>query len=90
MRHDQLARRVQGANIHSVLVVRQGMLAFEHYRKGNDFAWAQSLPDAMHGPTTLHDMRSVSKSVTSLLVGVAIDRGLILSVDDPIFKYFPE
>jgi CubicO group peptidase (beta-lactamase class C family) len=34
-------------------------------------------------------MRSVSKSVTSLLVGIAAARGL-LSVEDPVLKFFPE
>jgi CubicO group peptidase (beta-lactamase class C family) len=77
-------------NVHSVLVIRNGALAFEHYRKGNDEIWDKSAPNAEHGPTTKHDMRSVSKSVTSLLVGVALDRKLIPSVDEPIFNYFPE
>ena len=40
--------------------------------------------------TTKHDMRSVSKSVTSLLVGIAIDRELIKGVDEPILKFFPD
>jgi CubicO group peptidase (beta-lactamase class C family) len=81
---------LRGSNIHSVLVARRGILAFEHYRKGSDYAWWQSLPDAMHGPTSLHDMRSVSKSVTSLLVGIALDRKLVPSIDEPVFNYFPE
>jgi CubicO group peptidase (beta-lactamase class C family) len=34
-------------------------------------------------------MKSVSKSVTSLAVGIAIDRGLIRSVNEPIFSFFP-
>lgn len=33
---------------------------------------------------------SVSKSVTSLLVGIAVDEGLIDDLDDPITKYIPE
>ena len=81
---------LQGSNIHSVLVVRHGSLAFEHYRKGSDRHWARSLPDVVHGPTVLHDLRSISKSVTSLLVGIALDRKLISSVDEPVFEYFPE
>lgn len=39
---------------------------------------------------TLHDIRSAGKSVTSLLVGIAIDRGKIRSVDDPVARYWPE
>ena len=35
-------------------------------------------------------MRSVSKSVTSLLVGIAIDRKLIAGVDEPVVKFFPD
>ena len=81
---------LRGCNIHSVLVVRQGKLAFEHYRRGSDRHWARSLPDVAHGPTVLHDLRSISKSVTSLLVGIALDRKLISSVDQPVFEYFPE
>ena len=33
---------------------------------------------------------SISKSITSALVGIAIDEGYIQSVDDPITKYLPE
>src|SRR5258705_5519043 len=40
--------------------------------------------------TTKHDMRSVSKSVVSLLIGIAIDRELIKSADEPVVKFFPD
>jgi len=39
---------------------------------------------------TLHNMKSVSKSVASLAIGIAIDRGLIRSLNEPIFSFFPE
>jgi CubicO group peptidase (beta-lactamase class C family) len=33
---------------------------------------------------------SIAKSITSALIGIAIDEGLIASIDDPITKYIPE
>ncbi len=36
------------------------------------------------------DVRSAGKSVTSLMVGIALDRGAIASLDDPVFTYWPE
>jgi CubicO group peptidase (beta-lactamase class C family) len=81
--------RFPAANIHSVLVARRDVLAFEHYRTGTDQYWAKAMPDFVHGASTLHDLRSITKSVTSLLVGIAIDQGHIGGVDDPIFKYLP-
>ncbi len=33
---------------------------------------------------------SMAKSIVSLLIGIAIDEGLIGSVDDPVSKYIPE
>lgn len=82
--------KTDGSNIHSILVVRSGALIFEHYMKGSDERWGKSLPDAEHGPHVKHDLRSVTKCVTGLLVGKAIDSGLLASLDEPIFDFFPE
>ena len=38
----------------------------------------------------LHTIQSVSKSVTSALIGIAIERGEIPSIDEKISSYFPE
>ena len=64
-------------DLKGVVVLRDGRLVSEHYFNGDDAG-------------TLHDIRSATKSVTSLLMGIAIDKGLIGSVEDPIFKYLPE
>ena len=89
---DRLAS--SAANVHSVLVARGGKLVFERYFRGSD-----EIPGRIYGrrvenitfdADTLHDMKSVSKSVASLAVGIAIDRGLIRSVNEPIFSFFPE
>jgi CubicO group peptidase (beta-lactamase class C family) len=68
------------ANIHSVLVVRHGKLLFEHYRAGEDECWGEPLGNAAHGPDSKHDLRSVTKSVVSLLFGIALDRKLIRDI----------
>jgi CubicO group peptidase (beta-lactamase class C family) len=79
-----------GANVHSVLVARGGKLVFERYFKGLDEIRSRRAREVTFDVATLHDMKSVSKSVASLAVGIAIDRGLIRSVDEPIFSFFPE
>ncbi len=77
-------------NVHAALVVRGGKLIYETYRAGEDQEWGEKLGVTSHTPQMLHDVRSISKSVASLLVGIALDRKLIASIDDPVFAYFPE
>lgn len=77
------------AAAHSVLVLRNGRLIYERYFIGLDQRWGVSLGAVQHGPATLHDMRSISKSVVSLLAGIAVDRGWI-AVDQSVFAFFPE
>jgi CubicO group peptidase (beta-lactamase class C family) len=82
--------KLTGADVHAVVIVRHGKLVFEQYFSGLDQPWGQ--PEGLHDfdATTKHDMRSASKSVTSLLVGIAIDRKLIASADEPVIRFFPE
>ena len=65
------------ANIHGVLVARHGRLVFEHYGAGEDECWGEPLGNVDHGPESKHDLRSVTKSVISLLFGITQDRQLI-------------
>ncbi|QIG47851.1 serine hydrolase [Nordella sp. HKS 07] len=77
-------------NVHAVLVVRHGKLVYETYRSGVDERWGWPAGVVAHTPQMKHDLRSVSKSVTSLLVGIALDRKLIGDVDQPVFAFFPD
>ncbi|MBB3342549.1 serine hydrolase [Luteimonas sp. RC10] len=61
----------------SVLIVHRGALIHEAYFDGAE-------------RDTLHDTRSLTKSVTALLVGAAIDRGLIADVRTPVLRFFPD
>jgi CubicO group peptidase (beta-lactamase class C family) len=78
------------ANIHSVLVVRHGRLLFEHYRAGEDECWGEPLGNVVHGPDSKHDLRSATKSVISLLFGIALDRKLIRDIDQAVIDWFPQ
>lgn len=65
------------ASIHSFLIVRNGKLVLESYFNG----WNRK---------RRHDLRSATKSITSCLVGIAIDKGFIPSTDEPVFDFFSE
>ena len=80
--------KAQDANVHAVVIARRGKLVFEQYFPGYDDPWGVPEGQFKFDATTKHDMRSVSKSVASLLVGIAIDRKLIASADEPVLKYF--
>ncbi|MBV8138903.1 MAG: serine hydrolase [Deltaproteobacteria bacterium] len=77
-------------NVHAVLVVRHGKLVFEQYFTGDDEHLGSKAGIVTFGPTVRHDERSVSKSVVSLVMGIAIDRGWIKSIDAPVLSFFPE
>jgi len=75
-------------DIHSFLIAKDGRLVVEEY-------FAED--GAKHGPLItdlfrdrVHHLASTTKSVTSLLVGIAIDRGFIHGVEDPISQYLPD
>jgi len=78
------------ANIHAVLVARGGKLLFERYFRGSDEINSHPVGKVTFDSDTLHNVKSVSKSVASLAVGIALDRGLIRSINEPIFRFFPE
>jgi CubicO group peptidase (beta-lactamase class C family) len=82
--------KASNANIHAVVIARRGKLVFEQYFAGHDDPWGEPDGQFSFDATTKHDMRSVSKSVTSLLVGIAIDRKFIASADEPVVKFFED
>jgi CubicO group peptidase (beta-lactamase class C family) len=78
------------AGVHSVIVMRGKDTLAEWYFPGDDNARGRPLGRVAFGPETLHDVRSVTKSVVGLLVGVAVEEGAIKSLDTPVLDYFPE
>ena len=77
-------------NRHSLLVYKNGKLVSEDYFTGQDYNWGRDIGIVEHGDTVLHDMRSVSKSVVSACIGIAIEEGMIKGVDQPVFDFFSD
>jgi len=73
-------------NVHGVVLVRNGKLVLEAYFPGQDQAGRRHAFDR----NTLHEQHSVTKSVTSILVGIAIDQGAIVGPEATLSTLFPE
>jgi CubicO group peptidase (beta-lactamase class C family) len=69
------------ADVDDIVVVRHGALVYERYHQR---------PQLQNDATTRHRGNSMTKSVISLLVGIALDRGWIKDLDAPVVSYFPE
>ena len=66
----------EGGVIHSLIIVQNDRLVLEEYFHG-------------YGAEDLHAIASCTKSVTSLLIGIALDRGLVAGIDVPVLDSFP-
>lgn len=73
-------------NVHALLIAHQERLVFEQYWPGEDGEYGY----VAHGPTTLHDIRSISKSVTSLLLGIALGPAPDEALARPLRDFFPD
>lgn len=71
-----LAEFQERFHVAGMLVVKRGKVVYEHHAHG-------------HTPETLWTSWSMAKSVTSLLVGVALKEGYIRSLDDRLTDYIP-
>ena len=69
--------REEYKRIDGLLILRNSKLVYENYFHG-------------HSSDILHNIFSAGKSITSILVGIAIDKGFINGVDTPIIPLLPE
>lgn len=63
--------------IDAEVIVKDGVIVDEYYKEEYD-------------ETSAFELHSVSKSITSAILGIAIDKGYIESVATPISNYFPQ
>ena len=76
--------------IHSFVIIKDGKLVFEEYFPGDKFNLAQWTGETGFDRDDTHNLCSATKSFTSALVGIAIDKGFIQSVEQKLFDIFPE
>ena len=74
-------------NTHAVLIEHDGTLVYEQYFTGTDERWGEPLGEITFGRDDLHDLRSVSKSVTSAVLGIALAQDLEGAVQRPVGEY---
>lgn len=80
-------------NIHGILIVKDDKLVLDEYFCGYSYDWEG---DQFRGNyvkfdiNRLHNIHSITKSITSAMLGIAIDNGLIGSIDEKVFSFFPE
>lgn len=65
------------SSLRSILIQQKGELLGESYFKGRS-------------PNRSFNIKSASKSIMGLLVGIAVEEGFIPSIEEPIVTYFPE
>lgn len=86
-------RKGKYGEVHSMLIYKDNKLVLEEYFAGHRYNWDSP---GHHGEwvswdrSTLHGVKSVSKSITSACIGIAIDHGFIKSVHQSIFDYLPD
>lgn len=77
-------------NLHSVIVVRNHRLVFERYYEGYDQEYGIPIGKIDFTPDTLHDLQSITKSIVSLLYGIALAEGMVPALEAPLVDMFPE
>ncbi|MCY8992721.1 serine hydrolase domain-containing protein, partial [Bacillus atrophaeus] len=65
------------SNINGIVVVKNGCIVYERYDHG-------------YGPEDAHHVASVTKSIISALIGIAINAGYIKNIDQNVLDFFPE
>ncbi|RGP41107.1 6-aminohexanoate-oligomer exohydrolase [Altererythrobacter insulae] len=79
------------ADLHTVIVDYRGERIFERYYEAPDEDWeVGDVGVVMHNANRLHDLRSVSKSVNALLVGLALGDEWKDDINRTIGDYFAD
>jgi CubicO group peptidase (beta-lactamase class C family) len=86
----ELERDGRVSGLHTLLVSRGDQMLLEHYGTGDDENWGKPLGTITFGPTVLHDLRSVTKSIVGMLYGIALADGKVPEPHVKLYDQFPE
>ena len=78
--------------VHSMLIYKDAKLVLEEYFPGHEYQWDAPGHHAewvTWDRSKQHVIQSVSKSITSACIGIAIDKGFIQGAGQSIFDYLP-
>lgn len=88
---DALVADGQLPPVHAIALSRHGILLLDRYFTGEDQQIGyDSIGRIDFTGATLHDLRSVTKSIVGLLYGIALERGLVPALEAPLIDAFPE
>jgi len=73
----KLHEAVQKIDIYSIVIVKDGRLIDEYYKQGYD-------------RDSVFRFNSCTKSVNTALLGIALDKGILKSVDTKLTEFFPQ
>lgn len=72
--YEEALRNLKNTSILSLLIIRNGKIVYQKF----------------YGANGRNNIYSVSKSIMSALIGIAIHEGFVQSVDDPVETYLPD
>jgi len=73
-------------DVHSVIIVRNGYLLTEKYLYDSQLRDTKTYD----GGSTLHAQYSVTKSLTALLIGIAIEEGYLSNINQTLYEFFAD
>ena len=79
-------------DLHSIMILRNGFIINETYLENCIIRDEQKFQSGPYWliDEDLHNIFSATKSITSLLIGIAIDHGFIDNINQTLFDFFPD
>ena len=79
-------------DIHSVIIVRNGYLLVEEYLYNYEVLdtkeYSDQLPPKSYSGPIYHDQASTTKSLMSVMIGIALQQGLIDNLNQTLYEFF--